>query len=140
MDLFTVFPQLTHEQNVALQARSLRLIALSALVYDDAAFYFEISDARFWGRLAHGKFAIGVGAVKVRPDPHNDPARALSRYLHKTWRCIRRWGTNREWPNPTLDWVWWPTCQDRMKKQNVTTKTAWPSSGRWGTNGEPPGL
>lgn len=87
MDLFDVFPQFSREETPALKGRSLRLIALSAIVYDETAFYFEISEARMWGRLPGGQFAVGVGAVKVQPDPHNLPVRVLSRHLRNEWRC-----------------------------------------------------
>jgi len=87
MNLFEVFPQFSREDTATLKARSLRLIALSAIVYDETAFYFEISAPRMWGRLPGGKFAVGVGTVKVQPDPHNLPVRALSRYLRNEWRC-----------------------------------------------------
>ncbi len=87
MNLFEVFPQFSREETAALKARSLRLIALSAIVCDDTAFYFEISEARMWGRLPGGKSAVGVGTVKVQPDPHNLPVRVLSRYLRNEWCC-----------------------------------------------------
>jgi len=87
MNLFDVYPQFSHEEAAVLKGRSLRLIALSAIIYDETAFYFEINEARMWGRLSAGRFAVGVGALKVQPDPHNLPVRVLSRYLRDEWRC-----------------------------------------------------
>lgn len=87
MDLFDVFPQFSREEATALKSRSLRLIALSAIVCDETAYYFEIGEARMWGRLPDGKPAVGIGAAKIQPDPHNLPVRALSRYLRNEWRC-----------------------------------------------------
>ncbi|MBN2007503.1 MAG: hypothetical protein JXA21_29425 [Anaerolineae bacterium] len=87
MDVFEVFPQLLHENTTALKGRSLRLIALSAMVCDEAAFYFEIGDARMWGQTPQGQISIGVSPAKVRPDAHNEPTRALAHHLRTTWRC-----------------------------------------------------
>ena len=70
-----------------LRGRSLRLIALSGLVYDDQAFYFELGDERFWGRLPHDRVSIGVGAAKVQPDAIHPPHRALIRHLRQQWQC-----------------------------------------------------
>ena len=87
MDLFEVFPQLAQAQTRALKGRTLRLIALSGIVYDDQAFYFELSDARFWGRLQQGRVAIGVGAAKIQPGGAFPPHHPLVRYLRRQWRC-----------------------------------------------------
>jgi len=83
MDLFEAFPQLS----TVFQGRALRLIALSAIVYDDQAFYFESGDARLWGRLPTGEVSIGIGAAKTSPDAHNSPSKLLSRHLRKHWAC-----------------------------------------------------
>jgi hypothetical protein len=87
MNLFDVYPQLAHEQCAALSDRSLRLIALSALVYDDGALYFELGPKKLWGRLPGGGFSIGVSTLKVQPDPHNAPQRLLAIQLRKQWHC-----------------------------------------------------
>lgn len=87
MNLFDVYPQFSREETAALKARSLRLIALSAIICDETAFYFEVNEARMWGRLPAGRFVVGVGAAKVQPDSRNLPVRVLSRYLRNEWRC-----------------------------------------------------
>lgn len=87
MNLFDVYPQLDDEQTRALKDRALRLIALAGLVYDEQAFYFELGDRRFWGRLPDGGVAIGVGAAKVQPDATAPPHRALVRHLRQQWQC-----------------------------------------------------
>ena len=87
MNLFDVYPQLDREQTRVLKDRALRLIALSGLVYDERAFYFELGDSRFWGRLPDGSVAIGVGAAKVQPDATYPPHRALVRHLRQQWQC-----------------------------------------------------
>lgn len=87
MNLFDVYPQLDREQTRVLKDRALRLIALSGLVYDEQAFYFELGDSRFWGHLPDGGVAIGVGTAKVQPDATHPPHMALVRHLRQQWRC-----------------------------------------------------
>ncbi len=87
MNLFEVFPHLGREETRVLKDRSLRLIALAGLVYDDQTFYFELGDERFWGRLPNGGVSIGVGAAKVQPDAIHPPHGALIRHLRQQWQC-----------------------------------------------------
>jgi len=87
MNLFDVYPQLNHEQTHVLKDRALRLIALSGLVYDEQAFYFELGESRFWGHLPDGGVAIGVGAARVQPDATHPPHQALVRHLRQQWQC-----------------------------------------------------
>lgn len=87
MNVFDVFPQLLRESAKALKGRSLRLIALSALVCDETAFYFEVSNAQMWGRTPRGQVSVGVSAAKMRPDARNAPDQALAHHLRTTWRC-----------------------------------------------------
>ncbi len=87
MDLFEIFPQLSRADLPVLKGRTLRLITLSALVYDDEAFYFEVGAERFWGRLPGGRVSIGIGVPKVQPNPHTPPARVLARHLRQHWYC-----------------------------------------------------
>ncbi len=87
MNVFEVFPQLLREDIAALKGRSLRLIALSAMVCDETSFYFEVSDARMWARTPQGQVSVGVSAAKVRPEGHNAPAQALAHHLRTTWLC-----------------------------------------------------
>lgn len=87
MDSFEVFPELAQLRNPALHGRALRLINLTGLVYDDEGFYFELGDARFWGRSPTGQASIGVGTPKVRPDNTTPPHEAVVRHLRKQWRC-----------------------------------------------------
>lgn len=87
MDFFEVYPQLKAVSSPFLTNRALRLIAISAIVYDEHTFYFEISRRDMWGRLSNGRSAIGIGATKISPDLYNNaPPQALSLHLRKTWR------------------------------------------------------
>lgn len=87
MNLFDVYPQLNREQTHVLKDRTLRLIALSGLVYDEQAFYFELGESRFWGHLPDGGVTIGVGTAKIQPDATHPPHRALVRHLRQQWQC-----------------------------------------------------
>jgi hypothetical protein len=87
LDLFKAFPELTQHRNPALHARTLRLINITGLVYDDESFYFELSDARFWGRTPKGQTSIGIGTPKVRPQDMVPPYETVVRHLQKQWRC-----------------------------------------------------
>ena len=87
MDLFEIYPQLEQTRASVLRGRTLRLISLSGIVYDERAFYFELGDQRLWGRLPGGGVTIGVGAAKVQPDSTRPPYHSLIRYLRKQWRC-----------------------------------------------------
>ena len=87
MNLFEIYPQFKQTHASVLHGRSLRLISLSGIVYDDHGFYFELGDQRLWGRLPGGGAAIGVGAAKVQPDGVSPPHRPLVQYLRTQWRC-----------------------------------------------------
>jgi len=87
MDFFEAYPDLRNNKIEALAVRELRLIALSGLVYDDDAFYFEFGRRRYWGQSQEGQTLIGIGAPRVQPDAEVPPYQGLIRYLDKTWRC-----------------------------------------------------
>jgi hypothetical protein len=87
MDLFEAFPSLYDYKHQSLNNRSLRLISLSGLVYDDEALYFEFSPERYWGRQPGGNAIIGLGLPKVKPDGQKSPHKSLINYLHVNWRC-----------------------------------------------------
>lgn len=87
MDLFELFPILKNRSDAFSAQRSLRLISLSGIVYDDDAFYFELGKREFWGRSVEGHPVIGVGAAKIRADATRAPLPALRRHLRQTWRC-----------------------------------------------------
>lgn len=87
MDLYEVFPQFARARVPAVQGRDLRLIALSAIVYDAQGFYFELGERSFWGTNDAGAALIGVGAPRVTPDGSTPPHQALIRYVRRAWAC-----------------------------------------------------
>ncbi len=87
MDVFEAFPQLSEKTAPVMAGRSLRLIAVSGIVYDESAFYFELGQERFWARTPENEVTIGVSAPKVRPESALSPLEELTKYLQKVWRC-----------------------------------------------------
>jgi hypothetical protein len=87
MDFFEAYPGLADNPNDSLRDRDLRLIALSGLVYDEDAFYFEFGRRRYWGQSRAGQTLIGIGAPRVQPGAETPPYQGLLRYLREDWRC-----------------------------------------------------
>lgn len=87
MDLFKAYPLLEDVDMVVLRARSLRLIAVAGIVYDEQAFYFELNARRNWGHLEGGAVVIGVGTPRVRPVDDVAPHEAVIRYVRRYWQC-----------------------------------------------------
>lgn len=86
MNLFEIFPELTSSTAPALRGRALRLIGLSALAYDERAFYFELAHQRFWvSPPATGTLTIGVGGAQCPMPSLQSPVSALVRHLRKEW-------------------------------------------------------
>lgn len=86
MDLFEAFPQLRRVESKVLQGRALRLLSISALVYDENAYYFELSQPRYWVRSAEGETTIGVGGAKARYEGEGSPLEALFQHLREAWK------------------------------------------------------
>lgn len=85
MDFFDVFPDLRQEQDVSLKDRSLRLIALSGFPYDDAAFYFEVSQSRYWTRMPDGSPVMGLGSTQAKLTTPKPPLKILFRHIRNAW-------------------------------------------------------
>lgn len=85
MDLFSVYPELRDSTLPVLNDRALRLISVSGFVYDQNAFYLELSERRHWGRLSNGPDVIGVRAPQVQPDESDAPHQSLLQYVRQSW-------------------------------------------------------
>ncbi|MGC9356746.1 MAG: hypothetical protein ACP5GX_02715 [Anaerolineae bacterium] len=85
MDLFAAFPQLSRVDDPALKERSLRLLSVSALAYDENACYFEISDPRYWVESPEGETTLGMGGARVRADVPGPLLEALFRHIREGW-------------------------------------------------------
>ena len=62
-DLFAALPPLGRVAHPLLSGRKVRLIGVSAILYDDAVFYFEVSRSRYWGQRADGTISVGIGGI-----------------------------------------------------------------------------
>lgn len=86
MDFFGVFPIFQQSEHPSLKGRELRLLSLSGIAYDEAAYYFELSPRRYWVNPPGGKLTVGVrGAqVRLRAAP-GSPLDILLSYIRETW-------------------------------------------------------
>lgn len=87
MDFFEVFPSLQRHADPSLQGRSLRLLSLAAIAYDDDAYYFELSQPRYWVQTDSDTPTIGVGGVKVRLTRAGSPLQVLLDHVRKSWQA-----------------------------------------------------
>ena len=85
MDFFEAFPHLRQEQDPALKGRALRLIGLSGIAYDDAAYYFEVTQQRYWTQVPGGKLAIGVGGIQAKLSSSQQLLKTLFRQVRDVW-------------------------------------------------------
>ncbi len=85
VDFFAVFPQLRQAETPYLAGRSLRLLSLAALAYDETNYYFELSDERYWVRASDEQTTIGVGGAQTRLTQGQEPLPTLFRYLREAW-------------------------------------------------------
>ncbi len=90
MDLFEAYPHLKEESDPVLRGRALRLIGLSAIVYDAESFYFELSAQSFWTRHAQGGISVGVGGMQSRLEAKQTPVDILMGHLRSEWKCTPR--------------------------------------------------
>jgi hypothetical protein len=86
LDLFEVFPSLHRQADASLRGRSLRLLSLAAIAYDDNAYYFEVSQSRYWVQAGSETPSIGVGGVKVRLTRSTAPLEVLLDHVRESWR------------------------------------------------------
>ncbi|MGC9400291.1 MAG: hypothetical protein ACP5HM_14310 [Anaerolineae bacterium] len=87
MDLFEAFPSLRQRRDPALQGRSLRLLSLAGIAYDEANYYFELSEPRYWVQEEDEAPTVGVGSVKTRPGPATAPLSTLLQHVRERWRA-----------------------------------------------------
>jgi len=65
-DLFALMPALRHVSHPLMADRQVILVGVSAVLYDDEAYYFEVSRPRHWGQLPDGTRAVGIGGIGGR--------------------------------------------------------------------------
>ncbi|OGO04062.1 MAG: hypothetical protein A2Y73_08640 [Chloroflexi bacterium RBG_13_56_8] len=68
-DLFGAYPYLVQHIDRICRGVSWVLTGASALLYDDQAFYFEITKPEHWGRGEDGDILAGIGAIGGSIEP-----------------------------------------------------------------------
>ena len=87
LDLFEVFPSLRQQADPALRGRTVRLLSLSAIAYDNDAYYFELSRPRYWVQAESDAPTIGVGGAKLRLTRPTASLDALLTHVRENWRA-----------------------------------------------------
>ncbi len=69
-DLFALLPPLQRVDHPLLAGRTITAIGVSAILYDETDYYFEVNRPRYWGQRADGVLSIGIGGIggKIEPD------------------------------------------------------------------------
>jgi 8-oxo-dGTP pyrophosphatase MutT (NUDIX family) len=82
-DLFTLMPALEQVSHPLLNDRRIILVGVSAVLYDELAFTFEISRPRHWGRREDGTHVIGIGGIGGRIEPGESVLECLFREVRE---------------------------------------------------------
>ena len=82
-DLFDALPPLRWVSHPLLSGRRIRLIGVSAVLYDDKAYYFEVGKPRYWARRADGTVSIGIGGIGGRIEAGEKPLACLRREVRE---------------------------------------------------------
>ncbi len=81
--LFTALPPLRRVSHPLLAGKAITLIGVSAVLYDDETFYFEVNRPRHWARRADGTRSVGIGAIGGRIEPGEGPLACLRREVQE---------------------------------------------------------
>lgn len=68
-DLFALVPALQDVSHPLLSDRRITAVGVSAVLYDERAFTFEVTHPRHWGWRADGGRIVGVGGIGGRIEP-----------------------------------------------------------------------
>jgi 8-oxo-dGTP pyrophosphatase MutT (NUDIX family) len=82
-DLFEALPTLRRVSHPLLSGRRVRLIGVSAILYDDEAYYFEVNKPRYWARRPDGTLSIGIGGIGGRIEQGEKPLDCLRREMEE---------------------------------------------------------
>lgn len=82
-DLFTLLPALRQVSHPLLADRQVILVGVSAVLYDEEAYYFEVSRPRHWGQLPNGTRAVGIGGLGGRIEPGESVLSCLRREVEE---------------------------------------------------------
>lgn len=82
-DLFALVPALERVSHPLLNDRQVVAVGVSAVLYDERAFLFEVTDPRHWGRDADGRHIIGIGGIGGRIEPGESALDCLRREVRE---------------------------------------------------------
>lgn len=77
--LFAAYPALCERLDALCGGRTWCLTGVSALVYDEARHYFEITKPKHWRRLPDGRLEVGLGAIGGSIEEDEDVLGCLAR-------------------------------------------------------------
>jgi len=82
-DLFTLMPGLARVSHPLLSDRRVIAVGVSAILYDERAFTFEVTRPRHWGRRPDGGQIVGVGGIGGRIEPGESALACLRREVRE---------------------------------------------------------
>lgn len=68
-DLFGLLPALERVSHPLLDGRRIIAVGVSAILYNEHAFLFEVTHPRHWGRTVDGSPIVGIGGIGGRIEP-----------------------------------------------------------------------
>ena len=82
-DLFSILPALGRVSHPLLNDRRITAVGISAVLYDDSAFSFEITHPRHWGMDDDGTRIVGIGGIGGRIEPGESALTCLRREVRE---------------------------------------------------------
>jgi 8-oxo-dGTP pyrophosphatase MutT (NUDIX family) len=82
-DLFALMPAMERVSHPLLNERRIIVVGVSAVLYSERAFVFEVTRPRHWGRRAHGAPVVGVGGIGGRIEPGEGALACLRREVRE---------------------------------------------------------
>jgi 8-oxo-dGTP pyrophosphatase MutT (NUDIX family) len=82
-DLFALMPALERVSHPLLDDRRVIAVGVSAVLYDERAFTFEVTRPRHWGRREDGVRIVGIGGIGGRIEPGESALACLRREVQE---------------------------------------------------------
>ena len=82
-DLFSLLPSLAQVSHPLLEGQRIVVVGVSAVLYDEHAFIFEVTRPRHWGRTENGRPIVGVGGIGGRIEPGEGAVACLRREVRE---------------------------------------------------------